>query len=591
MSQSSYSPVKVVLRDYIRETWKHKFLSLPSLVLPGIGSTFAFYLPPLIIASAIKEFNGGVPAQLSELVPYLLLLAGAWFLGELCWHLSFMFKTAYEAKAMKNLYVYALDEILKKDSEFFTNNFTGSLTKRVNTYAANYERFLDIFSFNIAGSILPLSFAVIILFTISPILVVVLLGLISLTIAIILPLIKKRMKLVRKREAASSRASGHVADVISNISAVQAYAHEDLEHDNHVKYISAFTNATQEAWKYDINRIHRTVFPLNVSANVIGLTIAVLVSKDTAAIAAIFVTFNYFLNATRLMFEFNNIYRGIESTLTGAAEYTELLERAPAIANSLNANLLEVKRGEIDFRKVTFAYPETKNKPLFKNLHFTIEAGQKVALVGHSGGGKSSITRLLLRFSDVDKGGIFIDDQDISKVTLRSLRRSISYVPQDPAMFHRSIMDNIRYGKLEASDAEVIEAAKKAHALKFIEKLPNGFDTLVGERGVKLSGGQRQRIAIARAILKDAPILILDEATSALDSESEKLIQASLKTLMKDRTTIVIAHRLSTIAKLDRIIVLERGKIIEDGTHADLLKQNKTYATLWNHQSGGFIEE
>ena len=192
---------------------------------------------------------------------------------------------------------------------------------------------------------------------------------------------------------------------------------------------------------------------------------------------------------------------------------------------------------------------------------------------------------------DIQSGEILIDGQDIAKVTQDSLRSRISYVPQDPFLFHRSLRENIAYGRPEASDEEIFEAARKAHAMEFIDKLPSGLDTIVGERGVKLSGGQRQRIAIARAILKDAPILILDEATSALDSESEVYIQKALATLMKNRTSIVIAHRLSTIAKLDRIIVLDNGKIVEDGPHDALLAQNGIYAKLWKHQSGGFIEE
>ncbi len=217
--------------------------------------------------------------------------------------------------------------------------------------------------------------------------------------------------------------------------------------------------------------------------------------------------------------------------------------------------------------------------------------GQKVGLVGHSGSGKTTLTRLLLRFSDVDKGTVSIDDQDISAITQASLRRAIAYVPQEPLLFHRSLRENIAYGRPDATDKQIREAARKAHALEFIDKLSSGLDTMVGERGVKLSGGQRQRIVIARAILKDAPILVLDEATSALDSESEQLIQASLAELMKGRTTVVIAHRLSTIQKMDRIIVLEDGKIIEDGSHASLLAKKGTYAGLWAHQSGGFIEE
>jgi ATP-binding cassette subfamily B protein len=223
------------------------------------------------------------------------------------------------------------------------------------------------------------------------------------------------------------------------------------------------------------------------------------------------------------------------------------------------------------------------------NLH--IKPGEKIALVGHSGGGKSTVTKLLLRFVDIDGGQLLVDGQSVSDVRVADLRGAIAYVPQEPVMFHRSIRENIRYGRLNASDADVISAAKKANAHEFISKLPEGYDTMVGERGVKLSGGQRQRVAIARAIIKDAPILVLDEATSALDSESEKLIQAALRELMEKRTAIVIAHRLSTIQKMDRIIVLDEGDIIEEGTHNSLLEHKGVYAKLWAHQSGGFIED
>ncbi len=212
-------------------------------------------------------------------------------------------------------------------------------------------------------------------------------------------------------------------------------------------------------------------------------------------------------------------------------------------------------------------------------------------MVGPSGGGKSTLSRLLLRFEDIQSGQITIDGQNISAVTQISLRQAVAYVPQEPLLFHRSILENIAYGKPEATLAAVHTAAQKAYARDFIETLPAGFETVVGERGVKLSGGQRQRVAIARAILKDAPLLVLDEATSALDSESEKVIQQALWELMEGKTAIVIAHRLSTIQRLDRIIVLDGGKIVEDGTHAELLKHKGLYARLWAHQSGGFIEE
>ena len=228
--------------------------------------------------------------------------------------------------------------------------------------------------------------------------------------------------------------------------------------------------------------------------------------------------------------------------------------------------------------------------PIFDGFSLQIEPGTKVGLVGRSGGGKTTLTRLLLRFADIEHGEITVGGQRIDCVPQAALRAVIGYVPQDPSMFHRTIADNIRVGRPSATDAEVRHAAKLAHASEFIEVLPSGYQTVVGERGVKLSGGQRQRIAIARAILKNAPILILDEATSSLDSESEAVIQQALWTLMADRTAIVIAHRLSTIRKMDQLIVLERGRIIEKGSHDALLAQGGLYASLWAHQSGGFLE-
>ena len=270
------------------------------------------------------------------------------------------------------------------------------------------------------------------------------------------------------------------------------------------------------------------------------------------------------------------------------------LSRSPQVVDRPDAPALTVHRGEVKFEQVNFSYGGEKQVIQCLNLH--IRPGEKIGLVGRSGAGKSTIVNLLLRFYDADSGRVLIDGQNVSDVTQDSLRAQVGMVTQDTSLLHRSVRDNILYGRPDASDADMVHAAEKAEAADFIACLTDphgrtGYDAHVGERGVKLSGGQRQRIAIARVMLKDAPILLLDEATSALDSEVESAIQASLYRLMEGKTVVAIAHRLSTIAAMDRLIVLDQGRIVEEGDHATLLAQGGLYARLWAHQSGGFLGE
>jgi ATP-binding cassette subfamily B protein len=293
---------------------------------------------------------------------------------------------------------------------------------------------------------------------------------------------------------------------------------------------------------------------------------------------------------SRHLWEFQGILRQYNKALGDASDMVAILQIQPEIKDPVKPERPRMHSGKIDFKDVTFTHGESDD-PLFHDLNLSIRPGEKIGLVGRSGSGKTTLTRLLLRFSDLDSGAIEIDGQNITRVTQDDLRHAISYVPQEPLLFHRTLEENIAYGKPEASAEEIRQAARRAHADEFITKLPLGYETLVGERGVKLSGGQRQRVAIARAMLKDAPILVLDEATSALDSESEKLIQDALWRLMEGRTAIVIAHRLSTIQHMDRIIVLEDGRILEQGSHTELLAAGGQYASLWGHQSGGFIAD
>jgi ATP-binding cassette subfamily B protein len=317
---------------------------------------------------------------------------------------------------------------------------------------------------------------------------------------------------------------------------------------------------------------------------------AYLIFNNQMDIAMAIFSLTYLQRIASQLFTLGEMLNGYDQVFLDAAPMSEMLAKEIDVTDRKNAKTISALSPTIEFKDTSYSYKDGKDH-VIDNVNLSIPAGQKVGIVGHSGAGKTTITHLLLRFADVTNGSISVDGHDIRDITQNSLREHIAYVPQEPMLFHRSLRENIAYGKLNATDEEIRWAAKQANAIDFIKDLPNGLDTEVGERGVKLSGGQRQRIAIARAILKDAPILVLDEATSALDSESEKLIQDALSKLMEGRTSIVIAHRLSTIAKLDRIIVLDSGKIAEDGTHAELLKQKGIYANLWAHQSNGLIEE
>jgi ATP-binding cassette subfamily B protein len=389
--------------------------------------------------------------------------------------------------------------------------------------------------------------------------------------------------------AARSETTGTVVDSVTNLTSARLFARLGFERENLEHYLTREREAILISHRYS-ERIRWFQFSaaavLKIGLLYYALRLwgqgAIGVGDFVLAVSLSLLVINEARNLSRRFLEFFEYIGNVSNGVHTIVRAHELVDRPDAQA-------VPVRRGDIEFRAVEFGY--TPARKVFDKLSVRIPAGQRVGLVGLSGSGKSSFVSLILRLYDPQGGAILIDDVDIRAMTQDSLHAQLSLIPQDPGLFHRTLRENIRYGRLEASDAEVAEAARLAHAHEFIAQIREGYDSLVGERGVKLSGGQRQRIAIARVILKNAPILILDEATSALDSITEHAIQETLDTVMRGKTVIVVAHRLSTIAHLDRILVFDDGRIIEDGAHAELLARGGAYYRLWSRQAGGFLPE
>jgi len=586
-----FSPaLTLVLKRYAVQIRRRPALALPALFLPAVGDLLVFYVPPLIVARLLRAFAGAKQLSGRDFVPYVLAFTGVWLAGEVVWRVAAPAIARAEIRGIESLYLEAMDELLSKDLAFFHDNYAGSLTKRALGYARRFEDVFDVLCFQVLPNLLPLAFVSVVLWEYSPLLVLVLVGMMTVTCALVVPRIRRRRQLVDIREAASNVLAGHLADSIANAETVRAFARESEEARIHARNVADFGAKTLRSWDYQNLHVDMITSPLYVLTNVLGLAVALSLGGGTgASLETVFITFSYYTLVTRVVWEFNRIYRSLEGALTDAAQFADLLLDPPSVVDARDAQPFVPSDHGIDIRDVSFRYSSAQPL-LFEKFSLRIEAGMKVGLVGRSGGGKTTLTRLLLRFADVESGAIFLGGQRIDGISQADLRAAIGYVPQDPAMFHRTIADNIRVGRPSATDAEVRRAAVLAHAAEFIEALPADYDTLVGERGVKLSGGQRQRVAIARAILKNAPVLILDEATSSLDSESEGLIQDALLRLMADRTAIVIAHRLSTVKSMDELIVLDNGRIAERGAHDVLLAHGGIYALLWSHQSGGFLQ-
>jgi ATP-binding cassette subfamily B protein len=493
------------------------------------------------------------------------------------------FETNVMTELMNTCFAYLHEHSLS----FFSNNFAGSLQRKVNRFSRAFEVISDLLIWDAAPNVLRVIAVVIILmFTYWQVGIIVLIwSIIHTTFNYYFTQYRLRYDL--QKSEMDTKMGGYLADTIANNINLKLFTNSELERKSYRGLSGQWHKLAKRSWDLDaISYGIQSMLMVIVEFAVfyVGLHYwrqGLFHVGDFVFIQA------YVLTTFNNVWNFSRYLKSFYENMADANEMTEVLLEPHEIKDLPGAKELKVDKGLIEFEDVSYAY--NNKRRIYNNFNFKIAAGEKVAVIGPSGGGKSTFIKLLLRFYDLKSGEILIDGQDISKVTQNSLRGNIALVPQEPILFHRSVIENIRYAKPEASDEEVYQAAKLAHAHEFILQLSDGYNTFVGERGIKLSGGERQRVAIARAILKNAPILLLDEATSSLDSESEKLIQDALKNLIQGKTTIVIAHRLSTVMQMDRIIVLEDGKITEQGKHAELLKlEQGTYQRLWNIQAGGF---
>lgn len=582
------------LHYYWREVVKYKWYALGTFILTPVVVFVRAILAPLIFADLIEKASLGLPMDelmetaLWEVVAFLVLYAfNKIVLEELrlawCWKMELL--------SMYDLSNMAFNTVSAQSMQFHSDRFSGSLVSQTNKFVWAFERLMDTFIWDLWPT---LAYIAMVIAVLAPQVPWFAFGVIVFTIfyALISACAMKKITNLNKAEAeAEAKQTGQLADSITNIISVKSYAQEAHERHRYANFSRKVLSVSDELKAATIKR------DIMFNCVQIGITAMILAFLLTGrewlgiSVATLVLIVNYAQTIQGELWNINSILKNLNRVFGDAHEMTLILDTVDDVVDEPGARPLVMGAAAVGFDSISFKHKDAKEE-IFHNFNLSVAPGERIGLVGVSGSGKTTLTKLLLRFADVNAGKITVSGQNIREVTQTSLRRNVAYVPQETSLFHRTIAENIAYGKPDATMEEIVWAAEQANADEFIRELPDGYETLVGERGVKLSGGQRQRIAIARAILKDAPILVLDEATSALDSESEALIQSALERLMKGRTSIVIAHRLSTVAGLDRIVVMADGKIVEQGRHDELLKkEGGVYQGLWGRQSGAFMEE
>ncbi len=584
-------PIRTIFGMYLGTSKGYLGSVIATFLFYGVGHALGDVLIPLLyrdIFDVLSSADRGAEAA-SIIWPIFVGIIALMVTHNVLYRVADYLVVYSQANMMRKVTNMAFERLQKHSYNFFTGSFAGSLVAKVKRFTRSLETIYDKVLFEFWFVTIQLVGIFIVLVWNMPQLAVLFGVWCALYILMSYGFARFRFRFDLQEAAADSAVTGELSDTITNILNLKMFATGRRENERFGDATYKEYRARRKAWHMG-NIFHAVQGAAMAALEIAGMYMALQmwINGEISA-GTVMLVQTYF---AMVMMKIWGIGRAISDTykaLSDAEEMASILLLPIEVQDPAQPEPLRVKHGQIALEKATFRYKD--GNPVFTDFSITIPAGQRVGIVGHSGAGKSTLFKLLLRFADVTDGRITIDGQDVRAIAQDDLRRCISYVPQEPMLFHRSLYENIAYAKPDATHEEVIDAARRAHAHDFIEKMPKGYETLVGERGVKLSGGERQRVALARVILKDAPILLLDEATSSLDSLSEKFIQEQIGTLMLGKTTLAIAHRISTITKMDRIIVLQDGKIVEDGTHEELLTKDGTYAELWQHQSNGFLPD
>lgn len=584
--------MKTIFKVYAEIAWQKRWGFLLSVLGVVIATSLGMYVP-VFYKNIANGFAAGFSPETSKIIldnfwMIVTFYAGIW----LSWRVLEIGIIPLDGGGV-NLLEKRCFEVLKQQKfDFFENNFSGSLIKKASRFSRAFEIIMDWFLFQFLQNVIGISIAFIIFYQHYPELAFYFLIWIFVFISWSVGFSIWKLKFDKAVAERDSKLGGAYSDAISNIFIVKSFALEKHEQSNINQKADDIYAKKKIAWllmfvSFSVQGI--------LTMGIELILVYLMIGKWQQGLFNVgeFVLFqSILLMLVQRLWEFGRNFRSFFSALADSAEMAGVFDNADIETDAPNAKPLTISAGEIEFNKIDFSYAgnQSSSPCLFEDFSLTIKPGEKIALVGHSGSGKTSLTKLLFRFFEPQQGNILFDGQDANDFTLESLRNQISLVPQQPELFHRSVRDNIVLNS-DVSDEQIKAAAEKSGSLEFIKNLPEKFETMVGERGIKLSGGEKQRIALARAFLEDAPIVVLDEATSALDSITEKQIQTAIFELISDKTAIVIAHRLSTILRMDRILVLDNGQIIEQGTHQELLNKDGKYAIMWKHQSGEFLKQ